>query len=355
MAREITGKEIQAASERLEGLVVRTPIHHWRGPETEDLFGAGTEVSLKLELFQVTGSFKPRGALTVLLNAKKEALANGIAAVSAGNHAIAAAYAAQQVGVHAKVVMIETANPFRIEQARAYGAEIVMAADAASAFDQVQEIVDSEGRFLVHPFEGPRVALGTATLGAEWCQQTDNVDAVIVPIGGGGLMAGVSAAFKLMSPDTRIIGVETEGADTMHRSFEAGTPQSIERVDTIADSLGAPMAAPYSFAACRRNVDELVKVSDRDLCKAMALLFRYAKLAVEPAAAASTAALLGPVRDELEGKRVSLMVCGSNIDSASFSTLIAEGERVLSGLPENRGDSLMERLRKASRVVRGED
>ena len=121
------------------------------------------------------------------------------------------------------------------------------------------------------------------------------------------------------------------------------------------DSLGSPMAAPYSFSACRRNVDDLVMVSDLDLCKAMAHLFRYAKLAVEPAAAASTAALLGPMRDELEGQRVSLMVCGANIDPTSFCHLVAEGERALAGDEAPKGDSLIDRLRKASRVVRGED
>jgi threonine dehydratase len=187
----------------------------------------------------------------------------------------------------------------------------------------VQEIVETEGRTFVHPFEGPRTALGTATLGLELIEQTEGLDAVIVPIGGGGLCAGVAAAVKLASPRTKVFGVEPEGADSMHRSFAAGTPQAIDAVRTIADSLGAPHAAPYSFALCRRYLDGLVRVDDAELRRAMHLLFHAAKLVVEPAAAAATAALAGPLLPVLRSQRVALIVCGANIDAASFAEHLA--------------------------------
>jgi threonine dehydratase len=194
------------------------------------------------------------------------------------------------------------------------------------AFERVKQIEATEGRTFVHPFEGPLTALGTATLGLEFMEQVPDLDAVIVPIGGGGLCAGVSAAVKLSAPACRVFGVEPEGADSMHRSFAAGSPQAIESVKTIADSLGAPYATPYSFGLCRRYVDELVLVDDDALRRAMRLLMTSAKLAVEPAGAAATAALCGPLRERLAGKRVGLIVCGANIDPAGYAAQVTAGD-----------------------------
>ncbi len=171
----------------------------------------------------------------------------------------------------------------------------------------------------MHPFEGELTALGTATLGLEFARQAPELEALIVPIGGGGLCAGVASAFKLVQPACQIYGVEPEGADSMLRSFRAGSPQTIEKVRTIADSLGAPYALPYSFALCQQNVDDIVLVDDDALRRAMGLLFSGMKLAVEPAGAAATAALLGPLRERLQGKRVGVIVCGANIDFATFA------------------------------------
>lgn len=321
-----TIEDIEAARERLGELVIETPVHHWRGPEIAAKVGPGTEVILKLELLQYTGTFKPRGALTVMLNLTKEALARGVTAVSAGNHAIATAYAASILGASAKVVMMKAANPLRVALCRRYGAEVELVDDVHQAFERVHEIEEREGRSFVHPFEGPFTALGTATLGLEFGRQAPDLDAVVVPIGGGGLAAGVSAAIKQLRPECRVYGVEPRGADSMHRSFAAGTPQAIDKVATIADSLGAPHAAPYSFGLCRRFVDEVVLVDDDALTEAMALLFREMKLAVEPAGAAATAALCGPLRERLAGRRVGLIVCGSNIDLASFARQAGAGE-----------------------------
>ncbi len=315
--------EIRAARERLGDRVVTTPVRDWRDDALAAAVGAGTRVVLKEELFQRTGSFKPRGALTVMLELPPDALARGVTAVSAGNHALAVAYAARTLGTTAKVVMPKTANPFRVDGCRALGATVELVDDVHVAFDRVKEIERVEGRAFVHPFEGPLTALGTATLGLELHEQAPDLDAVIVPIGGGGLCSGVAAALKGARPSIQVFGVEPEGADTMRRSFEAGTPQAIPAVRTIADSLGAPHAAPYSFGLCRRYLDDLVLVDDDALRRAMLLLFRSAKLAVEPAGAAATAALCGPLRARLEGRRVGIVVCGANIDPATFATHLA--------------------------------
>jgi threonine dehydratase len=314
---------IRQTRERLGGRVVVTPVRAWDDDPLAREVGADTRVVLKEELFQRTGSFKPRGALSVMLDLAPDALARGVTAVSAGNHAMAVGYAARALGTTARVVMPKTANPYRVARCRELGAAVDLVDDVHVAFDRVREIEREEGRTFVHPFEGPLTSLGTATVGLELMEQAPDLDAVIVPIGGGGLCSGVAAAVKLVRPQTQVFGVEPTGADSMHRSFAAGSPQPIEAVRTIADSLGAPHAAPYSFDLCRRYVDELVLVDDDALRRAMKLLFASAKLAVEPAGAAATAALCGPLRDRLAGRRVGLIVCGANIDPATFASHLA--------------------------------
>ncbi|TAM62255.1 MAG: threonine/serine dehydratase [Rhodanobacter sp.] len=311
--------DIRAARERLGDRARETPVWNWRGDAIARIARADTQVFLKLELFQYTGTFKARGALLNTLALSDDARRRGITAVSAGNHAIAVAFAARSVGTTAKVVMPKTANPARMTLCRAYGAEVVLVDDVHHAFDTVKRIEAKEGRTFIHPFEGELTVLGTSTVGYELCNQVENLDAVIVPIGGGGLIAGIACAVKQMRSACRVFGVEPEGADSMHRSFAAGSPQSIEKVNTIADSLGAPYAAPYSFALARRFVDELVLINDEQMQRAMGLLFADMKLAVEPAGAAATAALCGPLRERLAGKRVGVIVCGSNIDLATFA------------------------------------
>jgi threonine dehydratase len=296
--------------------LVRTPVV--RCAALEALIGGGTAVTAKLEFLQRTGTFKARGALATLRSLSSDELGAGVTAVSAGNHAIATAFAAQAMGTTARVVMIKAANPARVQACRDYGADVVLADDVHEAFGIAEGIQKREGRYFVHPFEGRGVALGTGTLGLELCEQVDAFDALVVPIGGGGLISGVANAVKQIRPSCEVIGVEPEGADTMHRSRAAGEPQAIERVTTIADSLGAPFALPYSFALTEQHVDRLVMVDDEQLRRTMGFLFRAMKVAVEPACSATTAALLWPLRDRLRGKRVVLVMCGSNIDWNTF-------------------------------------
>ena len=318
----LTLADIRAARALLGDRIRTTPTLALRGPAIEAALPPGTQAVLKLELFQHTGSFKARGALVNALSLDTDQRVRGICTISAGNHAIAAAFAARAVGASAKVVMKVGASPFRIAECRRYGGEVVLESDFHEAFKRVDEIRDREGRTLIHPFEGILTARGTGTLGLEFIEQVPDLDAVIIPIGGGGLAAGVSTAIRLAKPDCLIFGVEPFGADTMYRSFERGSPQSIEKIETIADSLGAPYALPISYALCRASIDEIVRIRDEEMVAAMRFLLEHVRLAVEPAGAAATAALLGPLKERLAGRRVGLIVCGSNIDAATYSRLI---------------------------------
>ena len=310
--------DIQTARGMLDGLIRRTPCIELNPGELNSDTAFGSTLVFKLELFQITGTFKPRGALCVMLNMSAAERSRGVTAVSAGNHAVAVAYAARVIGTHAKIVMMKTANAARVRLVRGYGAEIEFA-DGASAFARAKEIEALEGRTFVHPFEGPRTVLGTATVGAEISEQAEPLDAVVVAVGGGGLVAGIAAAIKQQTPGTRVYGVEPSGADTMTRSFAAGRPVSLPAVTTIADSLAPPMATPYTFAVCRQFVDRMTLVNDDEMRNAMGVLFRDLKLGVEAAGAAALAAALGPLRAELQGgQRIGIVVCGSNIDLPTF-------------------------------------
>jgi threonine dehydratase len=329
--------DIEVAAGVLAPLVRETPTWIWRDELTERLLAPGTQAVLKLELLQFAGSFKARGALNVMLGLARPQLATGVTAVSAGNHAIAVAWAARTLGSSAKVVMPRTADPFRVSRCKELGAAVVLADDVHAAFALADRIEREEGRALVHPFEGPRTALGTATLGRELLRQVPDLEAIVVPVGGGGLAAGVASAIKLIKPRCLAIGVEPEANDVMYRSLKSGRPERVPEggYRTIADSLSPPYTLPYSLELCRRNLDDLVLVSDDALREALAAMFRGVKLAVEPAAAAAAAALMGPLRERLAGKKVGLIVCGTNIAPERYVEHLTRGmallERRLSG------------------------
>lgn len=316
--------KLHANALRLRGRVLHTPVWRWAtGAVAERL--PTTEVWLKLELLQRTGSFKLRGALTGVGAMDAAALQRGVVAASAGNHAMAVAQAAREAGTPATLCMPRHASPARVQFCREAGAEVLLHDTVHAAFADALARVQREGRTMIHPFDGPLTALGTGTVGVELMDQVPGLDAVVVPVGGGGLIAGIAAAVKQINPRCAVYGVEPVGADAMNRSFEQGRPVTLERVDTVADSLGAPYALDYSYGVCRRFVDDLVRVDDDALCQALYWLFRDVKLAVEPAAAAATAALMGPLRERLAGRKVGLVVCGANLDPAAFATLLGRG------------------------------
>jgi threonine dehydratase len=300
----------------LDDYIVNTPMV--RCYDLEQRFSRNTKIFAKMEFFQHTGTFKLRGALTSLLGLNKNQQKNGVTAVSAGNHAIAIAYASRVLGINAKVVMPKSSNIFRIESCRKLGAEVVFADDATAAFKKVEIIKQKENRAFIHPFEGINIIHGTATLGYEICEQNSEMDAVIVPIGGGGLCAGLSSYVRGRLPSAEIYGVEPQYANSINMSIKENRPKKNIHLNTIADSLAAPFAMPISFEFCRDNLTQSLLVSENEIANSMNLLFNEMKLAVEPACAVSTAALLGPLNEKLDGKKVVLIMCGSNIDWSTF-------------------------------------
>jgi threonine dehydratase len=320
--------EMRAAAARLAPHIVPTAIQSWPAREFEERLGPQAQLVLKLELFQRTGTFKLRGATLNILALSAPERERGVTAVSAGNHAIAVACAAQRLGVSAKIVVLATANPLRIAAAKAYAAEIVIAPDGRTGFALAEEICRTEGRTFIHPFDGRNVLLGTSGVGLEFLDAAPDLEAVVVAVGGGGLIAGVAAAVKQLKPSCRVYGVEPAGADVMSRSFGASAPLAMDRIDTIADSLAPPMTTQATYDVCRRFVDDIVTVSDDSICAALALLFREAKLAVEPAAAAAIAAVLGPLAARLRGQHTGVVICGANIDSDSFYRYLKRGEAI---------------------------
>lgn len=288
---------------------------------------ADTEIVIKLELFQNTNTFKPRGALNVMLNSDPEKIKNGVVAGSGGNHGIAVAYAAKVLGHRARIYIPHTASPLRRQRIEYYGAEVLPCENLGEALDLAAELQKKEDLVYVHPFEGPYTAQGTATIAAEWRYQVKApLDAIIIPIGGGGLIAGMASYFKQVWPDVKIYGVEPAGAASIHTAMQLGYPEKIENIRTIADSLAVPMAQPYSFKLIQQYVDDIVLLSDDEMRRGMLLMFNQMKLVTEPASAAGLAALMGPLHDKLIGKRVGLIACGSNLDIAGFAKEVFQAQ-----------------------------
>lgn len=319
-------EHIREAGLALRGRIVDTPMVALNSARIAKALPGGTDVRLKLELFQQAGSFKARGVLLAIDALNTEERQRGVTAASAGNHALSVAFAANASGVSAKLVMPEYADPVRVNGCRAMGAEVLLTTDIHAAFTKVEEIRDSEGRTYLHPFESEYMTLGAATCGLE--MNPAELDAVIVPVGGGGLISGISRAIKLIAPACAVYGVEPFGADSMYRSFSSGKAVSIPKVDTIADSLGSPVALPYSYEITRAHVDEIVRISDDDMLQSMVQLYDALKIAAEPACAASTAALIGPLKERLAGKRVGVIACGSNISEVKFGEMLAKGRKL---------------------------
>lgn len=313
--------EIRAYREQVRERIVRTPVHEWRGTEIRRR-APDLKISIKFELLQMTGTFKARGALAWMLSLPKEQIRKGVTAVSAGNHAVAVSWAAHVMGAPAHVVIISPANPIRIGQARAWGANVELSDNAEAAYQRVLNIEREQGKVLVHPFEGRSIAVGTGALGMEWLEQAADLDALVIPVGGGGLVAGVAAAVKRIRPEVSVFGAEPAGADSMFQSLARNEPAAAWRKDSIADSLSAPSAREYSFALAQRYMDGLGQVSDDEIRAAMRLILQELKMMVEPACATATAAALGPLRERLENKHVGVLLCGSNIDLATFSGLL---------------------------------
>jgi threonine dehydratase len=316
--------EIEEQERRLASRLYVTPVREWDTPLKRRLLGEDAQAVFKLELFQKTGSFKARGALTVMDRLSPRQKENGVVAGTGGNHGIAVAFAAQNAQVGAKIVVPRTINPFRLKAIEAYGACVIQVDDISLVLAEMRRIAEAENRAIMHPFENPLVTLGTATLGFEFLRQEPGIDVVIVPIGGGGLASGVSCAAKQINPRCKVYGVEPSGANAMTLSLREGHPVALPGgPKSIADSLSAPCTEPYSFSVCQKYLDDVVLIEEDEMRAAMRILFEDLKLAVEPAGAAATAALLGPLKDRCKGLKVGLIVCGSNIDTETFYSLLS--------------------------------
>ena len=311
--------DIRAAARRLEPHLVRTPILTARALGDR----AGVSLVLKAESLQKTGSFKPRGALNIVLTLPEAKRARGLITVSAGNHAQAVAWAARVVGAPCTVVMPADAPRSKLEAVRSYGATAILHADRATLFDRLREEEAKTGAAFVHPFDDPAGLAGAGTLGLELMEQAPGLDAVVVAIGGGGLMTGVACAVKALKPDCRVIGVELAAGPGMTPALAAGKPVPVTRPRTLADGLTPPFVGAIPVEAARRFVDEIVLVREDEIAEAMRALFERARLVAEGAGAAATAALLaGHVRLG-KGAKVAAIVSGGNVDPDRFVALYA--------------------------------
>jgi threonine dehydratase len=314
-------RDIRAALGRISGTVHRTPVFGSRSLAT--LSGVA-RFDLKCESFQKTGSFKARGALNKLSNLSDAERARGVVTVSAGNHAQALAWAAQQTGVRCTVVMPATAVRSKVDASRGYGADVILHGTSMDAFKRAHELADSRGFVFIHPFDDDYIIGGTGTVGLELLEQTTTPDVVVVPIGGGGLIAGVAVAIKESSPNTRVIGVEPKGATVMRQSIDAGRALQVMPEPTIADGLSAPMAGERNFAIVQRYVDDVVLVSEDEIVHAMRMLLSRCKLLAEGAGAAATAALLSG-RIPLHGnEKVVAVLSGGNVDLARLAEVVGD-------------------------------
>jgi len=283
----------------------------------------GATAYLKAELFQRTGSFKPRGAVFALASLPEKQRAKGIVTMSAGNAAAAIAYAAKATGAKVTVAMPESAPKLKVDATRGYGAEIRFAKDMTGLRELVGKLQDESGAYFLHPYDDDAMIAGHGSSALEILEDVPDADLIVVGIGGGGLISGVAVAAAAKRKGIRIVGVEPEGAPTMRTALDAGKPVALTAIKTIADGLAGPIAGTRGFDICQRLVEDVVLVSDEQIVEGMRFLAERAKLVAEPAGAAATAALLAGKIRVRPGERVVSIVSGGNVDRARFAELIA--------------------------------
>jgi threonine dehydratase len=311
--------DVRAARAAITGRFHRTPTFTSR--TLSELTGGN--VFLKAELFQRTGSFKPRGVFNKLAALSPEEKERGVISISAGNHAQALAYAAAAEGVDALVVMWETASPLKVAATRGYGAAVdTEAPGPGEAFDRLDALIEETGRTLVHPFDDPLIQAGQGTVGLELVEDVPAVDVVLVPVGGGGLVSGVATAVKGLKPEARIIAIEPELSPALHEGLKAGAQVRVAPT-SIADGLGAPFVGENALAVCKERVDESILVTEHEIEEAFRFLYARAKLACEPAGAAATAALLSRRVTLAAGETAVVVVSGGNVGAETAAAILA--------------------------------
>ena len=314
-------EDVLAAAERVAETARRTPLERSRTFSER----TGADVRLKMEHLQRTGAFKIRGAtnkIALLDEAEREA---GVVAASAGNHAQGVALAATRAGVDATIVMPEYAPISKIDATRSYGAEVELhGVDYDAAAERAHEIERETGRTFVHAFDDPAVMAGQGTIGLEIAEQCPEVETVVVPIGGGGLIAGIATAITGVT-DARVVGVQAEGAESAVRSLEAGEVIERESVDTIADGIATRKVGEATFEVIRERVDEVVTVSDPEIADAVTSLLERSKTLVEGAGAVSLVAAIEDRFEYDDGETIVPALCGGNIDLNVLTTVITRG------------------------------
>ncbi len=298
--------EIEAAGERIAGHIRTTPIIHLE----ENIWGLDGRLTLKLELLQHTGSFKPRGAFNrVLSNAVPPA---GLIAASGGNHGIAVAYVGQQLGQRAEIFVPEACSPVKIERLRSYGARVtIVGATYADALEASQGRAQQTGALVIHAYDQPEVISGQSTLASEFERQAPDLDSVLIAVGGGGLIAGAAAWFE---GRVRLVGVEPASAPSMARALQAGEPVDADVGGIAVDSLGARRAGTLAFSLVKQYVHGVVLVSDEDIRRSQRMLWSDLRVLAEPGGATALAALLSGAYCPRPGERVGVVICGGNTD-----------------------------------------
>lgn len=299
--------DIRAARERIQDKVRRTPLIR-NATLSERL---GTNVYLKIEIFQKTGSFKVRGAFNKALTLTETERAVGLVAVSGGNHAQAVAYVARAIGTRAVILMPNNAPSTSVDAARGYGAEVKLMETVHEAFAKIADY-QKEGWTFVHPFDDATVMAGQGTIGLEIMEDLPQVTDVFASIGGGGMFGGVATAIKSMKPEARMFAVETVGANCMQLAFEAGHPVTIPAITSIAKTLGAPSASETTYALAKKYADSLIVVTDAEAMAAVRLILERAKILVEPAAGCNYAAAERMKHRFTQDSHVVLVICGGN-------------------------------------------
>jgi len=310
--------DAQRARSVIAAHVLRTPLvsSHALGERI------GAEAFLKLENLQRTGSFKVRGAAYAMSRLSPAARAAGVVTMSAGNAAAAIAYAGRVHGVHVTVVMPETAPKTKVAATRGYGGDIRFASDVTQLLPMVQEL-QANGLHFLHPFDDDDVIAGHASVGFEVVEDVPEVDLVVVPVGGGGLISGVALAVTAARPGCRIVGVEPEGAAGVRRALDAGEVVRLESAKTVADGLAAPFAGERNLAIITRDVDDVVVVSDDVILDGLRFLMARARIVAEPAGAAAVGALLSGAVKANAGERVAAIVSGGNVDPDRFAGFLS--------------------------------
>ena len=315
----VTLEDIQRAAELLEGQVIRTPVHP-SGP-LSDLTGA--EVFLKLETLQHTGSFKDRGAYVKLWSLTDEQKANGVIAMSAGNHAQGVAYHAKRLGIPATIVMPEGTPFTKVARTQSHGARVILHGDNINTAEPfAKELAEKENLTFVHPYADPHIVAGQGTIGLELLDDVPDLDAIIVPIGGGGVISGIATAVKSLKPGIKVIGVEAALYPSMYQIINGLEP--LMGGDTVAEGIAVKTPGDINVEATRRLVDDILLVDEPALENAVQTMLETGKVMTEGAGAAPLAALLAhPAR--FTGAKVALVVCGSNIDSRLLAGILMRG------------------------------